>query len=322
MRRGGLILWMLAAPLPLAAQNISLTSPIGCDLQDVCFIQQYTDRDPTTGVQDFTCGALTYDGHKGTDFALPDWSMIADNIPVLAAADGVVAGVRNDMPDILQGQPGAPVIDGNDCGNGLVINHGDGWETQYCHMKRGSLAVQPGQRVTQGELLGNVGQSGRSEFAHLHLSVRHDGTVVDPFDADDSVTCGTAGDASLWSVSMPMRPGGLVSVGFSNAVPDFDTIRFGAADTAPLATNAPALVLWGYLFGGRDGDQIRIMIDGPDGPVFDDTQVLNRTQAQLFRAGGKRTPGGGWSAGDYIGTVMMIRDGDVLETLTKTIALD
>jgi D-3-phosphoglycerate dehydrogenase len=57
------------------------------------------------------------------------------------------------MPDTgLRGE-----IAGRECGNGVVIAHEDGWETQYCHMRRGSVAVQPGERVARGQTLGLVG---------------------------------------------------------------------------------------------------------------------------------------------------------------------
>ena len=61
------------------------------------------------------------------------------------------------------------------CGNGVVIRHADGWETQYCHLRRGSVQVAEGDRVEAGEPLGLVGMSGEANFPHVHLSVRRDG---------------------------------------------------------------------------------------------------------------------------------------------------
>ena len=68
-----------------AAGDFSLTFPIDCTLDDICFIQQFVDHDPTAGVHDFTCGALSYDGHKGTDFALPSRAAQRAGVNVLAA---------------------------------------------------------------------------------------------------------------------------------------------------------------------------------------------------------------------------------------------
>ena len=76
-----------AAPA-VSAQDIALSLPIDCDLGRDCFIQQYKDRDPGDGARDYTCNGLSYDGHSGTDFALPTRRDIARDVPVVAAAPG------------------------------------------------------------------------------------------------------------------------------------------------------------------------------------------------------------------------------------------
>ncbi|MBU2357993.1 MAG: M23 family metallopeptidase [Alphaproteobacteria bacterium] len=320
MRTAAITFLSLAATS--AAGDILLEPPIACDLTQTCYIQQGMDHDPGPGVQDFSCGTLSYDGHKGTDFALPSLAMQAAGVDVLASAPGTVHGVRNDMADILQGTPGAPDISDRECGNGLVVSHGDGWETQYCHMKQGSVVVQPGQTVAMGQVLGQVGLSGQTQFPHVHLSVRHDGAVIDPFAPDTLTTCGTAPARTLWNDPVPFPPGGLIAAGFSDAVPAFDAIKDGTAgrDTMPKA--APGLVLWGFAYGARSGDTLTLTIRGPQGEVFADTQTLDRTQAQLFRAGGRRTPSGGWPAGDYTGTVELRRDGTTLDVQTTQVVLN
>jgi murein DD-endopeptidase MepM/ murein hydrolase activator NlpD len=82
-------------------------------------------------------------------------------------------------------------------GNGVVIDHGNGWETQYCHLKQGSVQVVTGETVTTGTALGQIGQSGRAEFPHVHFAVRHEGAKIDPF-APEATACGAAGD-DLWA---------------------------------------------------------------------------------------------------------------------------
>lgn len=57
--------------VPVMAQDFSLGQPIDCALGDSCYIQNYVDHDPSPAASDFSCGVLTYDGYKGTDFALP-----------------------------------------------------------------------------------------------------------------------------------------------------------------------------------------------------------------------------------------------------------
>ncbi|WP_394153516.1 M23 family metallopeptidase [Loktanella salsilacus] len=304
------------------AGDILLIPPIDCDLTQTCYIQQTVDHDPGPGAQDFQCGSLSYDGHKGTDFALPTLAMQAAGVDVFAAASGTVRGVHDDMADVLQGSPGAPDVSSRECGNGIVVSHGDGWETQYCHLKQGSVTVQTGQIVTTGQVLGQVGLSGATQFPHVHLSVRKDGDVVDPFAPDAPNVCGDTPKKALWTTDVPFPAGGLILAGFSDAVPDYASIKAGTADQTRIAKTAPALVLWGLAFGGRSGDRMTLTIRGPKGVVFQDTQILERTQAQLFRAGGKRTPPGGWPAGDYTGTIELRRGDDLLDVRGTQVTLN
>ena len=304
-----------------AAGDIPLALPIDCDLGETCHIQQTVDHDPTTDASDFTCGLLTYDGHKGTDFALPSISAQKSGVNVLAAAPGTVRGVRDGMADILQNGPDAPDVSDRECGNGVVVSHGDGWETQYCHLANGSLAVKNGDTVAIGTVLGQVGLSGQTQFPHLHLSVRHNGNVVDPFDPDGMITCGAPPDETMWTDTIDFPAGGIIATGFSAGVPDYDDVKEGIAHAETLETT-DALVVWGYVFGGQIGDEISLTIDGPEGEVIDQTITLERNQSQLFRATGRRAPRRGWADGDYAGFVEMSRDGTIIDTSTTSVTLD
>ena len=251
----------LAIPLlaagPLAAQDLELDWPLDCQLGESCFVQQYVDRDPGPEAADFTCGPLSYDGHEGTDIALTDLAAQAAGVEVRAAAAGEVTGLRNDMPDALQTGPDAPDVVGRECGNGVVLRHPGGWETQYCHMERGSIAVAVGDPVAAGAPLGRVGLSGQTQFPHLHITVRRDGETIDPFEPAGDPACGATG-AGLWDEPVVYRAGGIIGAGFANAVPDYEAVKAGTAERA-VGVDDP-MVLWGYLFGGRSGDVVRIEI--------------------------------------------------------------
>jgi hypothetical protein len=310
---------ILSCATPAVAQEFSLTLPLDCILGDTCHIQQYADRDPGPDATDFTCGPLSYDTHSGTDFALPNLAAQTAGVNVLAAAAGEVIGIRDEMPDILQGTPGAPDVTDRECGNGVVLRHPHGWETQYCHMALGSIIVKPGDQLQQGAVLGHIGLSGQSQFPHVHLSVRQNGAEIDPFDPDQELTCGQAAPA-LWADPIAYVSGGLIAAGFSSAVPDYDAIKAGtAAET--LTPTSPGLVLWGFAFGGQAGDVTRISITGPHGEVITQDATLDRAQAQFFRASGKRMPAGGWPSGDYAGTVDLIRDHVVIDSITVALTL-
>jgi murein DD-endopeptidase MepM/ murein hydrolase activator NlpD len=95
--------------------------------------------------------------HAGLDFAAPQGT------PIYATADGVVK---------LSG-----FSDGG-YGNHVVINHGYGYETLYGHMVR--IKVRTGHRVKRGEVIGYVGNTGKSTGPHCHYEVHKNGQKLDP----------------------------------------------------------------------------------------------------------------------------------------------
>ena len=309
IRAAAIVTLALAQP----AGAFDLAFPVACDLGATCYIQQYPDHDPGPDAHDFTCGPLSYDGHDGTDIALPTRAAMAAGVAVLAASPGVVTGTRDGVADF------APVVPGKECGNGVVIDHGQGWQTQYCHLKQGSLQVRTGDKVETGTPLGQIGQSGMAEFPHLHLSVRRNGAELDPF-APEATTCGPA-DEDLWADPLPYQPGGLLAVGITDAVPDYEAIKAGL-ESPELPATAPALVVWAYLFGTQAGDALVFSLTGPEGAVVTERVVLEKTQALAFRAVGRKLRTAGWPAGAYQGEVALIRRGHDLgrRSLTITVA--
>ncbi len=318
MRTGLLALLSLAA-CPAASDPI-LGPPIDCTLGETCYIQQYVDRDPGEGARDFTCGTLSYDGHKGTDFAVPTLEAMRTGVNVIASAAGVVRGVRDGVEDRVYGPDNADAVKGRECGNGVVLVHEEGWETQYCHLKQGSVRVRSGDRVARGDILGQVGISGKAQFPHVHLSVRRDGAVVDPFDTGPDAACDQDG-TSLWQDPITYVPGGLIDAGFTDQVPEFDAVQEGTAATEHLPSDAAAIVLFVLAYGARAGDTLRLTIDGPDGRFMAQDMKLDRDQARLFRASGRRAGNGNWPEGTYSGEIILLREGQEIDRITTILTV-
>lgn len=95
--------------------------------------------------------------HAGLDFTAPQGT------PIYATANGVVRTAGNL---------------GNGFGNHVVISHGYGYETLYGHMFR--LKVRNGARVKRGEIIGWVGNTGKSTGPHCHYEVHKNGRPLDP----------------------------------------------------------------------------------------------------------------------------------------------
>lgn len=94
--------------------------------------------------------------HDGIDISAPAGS------EVLAAEDGEVI-----YSDFLRGY-----------GNCIIVRHTDGLATVYAHNQ--SNSVREGQRVRRGQVIGKVGDSGRTTGTNLHFEVREDNVAHDP----------------------------------------------------------------------------------------------------------------------------------------------
>lgn len=75
-----------------------------------------------------------------------------------------------------------------DCGLRVVVDHGGGLESRYCHLSR--IGTHVGAQVGSGEKIGEVGSTGNSTGPHLHLEVARNGTLTDPAPLI-GVSCGT-----------------------------------------------------------------------------------------------------------------------------------
>ncbi len=124
----------------------------------ICPIPGRTKRNITTGY-------YGYKGHTGVDFAC------SAGTTIVAVKSGTVVtstALRNSKGNYRS------------YGEYVVIDHHDGTMTLYAHMLSGSRAVGPGQTVSQGQPIGQVGSTGNSSGPHLHFEVRIGGKDVNP----------------------------------------------------------------------------------------------------------------------------------------------
>lgn len=294
------------------AQDIQLGLPIDCQLGKTCWVQQYVDHDPGRGVRDYACGAQTYDGHDGTDIRIQDTA--ERGIDVLAAAPGTVKAARGDMPDLLiRSNEDRSLVRNRECGNGVVVDHAGGWQTQYCHMRVGSLKVEPGEEVERGTHLGEVGYSGAAQFPHVHLTVRKDGKPIDPFSPDDATSgCGSHAQ-SLWapdaSAALAYRNGEVIGLGFAPEPVKVEALEEGALVGKTPTKDWPALVAYGWAINLEKGDAIKVTLDGPAGSLAENSATLDRNKAQYMLFAGRTRPQEGWPKGAYAARIAIVRNG-------------
>lgn len=100
---------------------------------------------------------------------------------VHAVADGPVVAVLDGMPEQVPGVDPTGLRLDEYGGNHVVQDIGDGNYAFYAHLKTGSVAVKPGDRLDTGQVLGQLGNSGNTDAPHLHFHVM-DGP--DPLKAD------------------------------------------------------------------------------------------------------------------------------------------
>ncbi len=128
-----------------------------------------------------------YDEHDGSDFILDGGfdAMDAGSATIIAAADGVVLETEDGHYDRCHADLATADVscDGYEMvANSVILEHETGHRTLYWHMMNGSVAVQEGQQVTRGTVLGVIGSSGYSSTPHLHFELQDaEGQAIDPF---------------------------------------------------------------------------------------------------------------------------------------------
>lgn len=232
-------------------------------------------------------------------------------VDVLAAAAGTVARMRDGVADVSVRTTGLAAVQGTECGNGVVVDHGGGWETQYCHMAQGSIRVKAGDQVQAGQPIGRVGLSGQTEYPHLHFTVRKGGVVVDPFDPAMGTSCQAS--APLWNAQtlgqLVYKQGAVLNTGFAAAPVQMEAVEAG--QIAPPTAASPALLAYVRAIALEAGDVQELTLRAPSGEVLASapSPALERPRAQHLMFVGKRLTGPAWPHGVYRATYVLKRKG-------------
>ena len=292
-----------------------LTFPVACTVGEDCWIARYVDHGQNDEARDYLCGNHTQKGHKGTDIAINDLGRMAAGVDVLAVRDGKVLRVREGVDDISVRRAGIDAVEGQECGNGIVLQHENGDESQYCHLKRGSVTVKSGDMVKAGDPVAKVGLSGETEFPHLHYMLRRDGEIIDPFDGSQMSDHCDASGPILWSHDIPYETLTLFDLQLSEAPPKDGAVWQVGQQT--LSRTSPAMVMTARAMFTEKGDTWHMRIKDPKGEIFvEQKAALDDDDQFYYRFIGRKRPEGGFTPGIWTGELVVKRGDDAEKKVT------
>jgi hypothetical protein len=122
--------------------------------------------------QEFAIDFMRFDDQRRLSVGDPS---VAQNYavygaPVLAVADATVVATSDHLPDQVPLAP-KPVTAKEADGSFIMLDLGDGRYANYAHLAPGSVTVKPGDRVTAGQQMARVGNTGQTGVPHLHFHV-------------------------------------------------------------------------------------------------------------------------------------------------------
>jgi len=309
-----------AQETPDIAPAPEMILPIDCELGWNCWLMNYVDHDSSKSAKDYRCNNQTYNGHKGTDFMIRNYRDMIGGVVVRATAAGEVLGVRDGMKDIDFRKRRIELVSKKACGNGVRIKHKNGWVTQYCHLRKNSVKVKKGDVVQSGDTLGFVGNSGKTQFPHLHFQVEYiaasskkrKGAIVDPFVGPVRNEACEASEHALFSEQvidgLEYKDVSIIDTGFAASAPKAEGLIQGLYDDETLSIRSPELFLWARILHVKKGDKVTFTMKGPDGDeILSYTNTIAKDQAYRSLHAGIRKPGFNWEDGVYRGFIKLSR---------------
>lgn len=234
-------------------------------------VSAFVDHNPASGqVLDYSGGARTYDGHRGTDYALwPfSWNKVdAGEVDVIAAVAGTIVAKADATPADHNCGSGS-----SDPWNYIALLHSDGRMTIYGHMRYQSLTHKVvGESVIQGEYLGKVASSGNSSGPHLHFEVRYgsfsNAEWVDPYSGVNSQP------ESLWISQLPYRDSAINKLSTHFSPPSTpDPCQPGIPNLQDAYTTPARIYFYAFYRDYQSALVTQLKIYRPDGSVYSSWQ--------------------------------------------------
>jgi len=314
--------------LPQPAEAQDAVFPLTCNPGVNCFILSYPDMDSAPdSAKDYTCGPSANDGDGSLRIGVASVETLRSGINVLATRDGKVLEIANDVPDLVIASKKDLKRGASLCGNAVILDHGLGMQSAYCHLRQGSITVQPGQRVKAGEKIGQVGQSGYATWPQLGFSIQSSGLFVDPVSSMSPIEgCGFKPRpiVPLPPAFTEYQPAAIVAMGFSTDNMAMNDIVLGRTTTMiTMDRMEMKMNLWGMVLGVHKGDEIEVRIRDPRGRSFEYRKILADKDLPRMPVNTSRARGySGWRQGIYVGEITLTREVEHREvSVTKTVQM-
>jgi hypothetical protein len=280
------------------AKAIELLFPVPCRLTETCWITNHVDLNTQRNVaEDYMCGQKASDGNLSTHISLAHRNAVKQNMPVIAAADGTITFAGDT---------------GGACGQRVLIDHVDGWETSYCHLNPETVQVQIGQDVQAGQILGTIGNSGQTPWPRLSFAVLRNGMIFDPFSGRTALEGCMAESKPLWrgDANPLYEPANMAGIGFAVGDIPGEAILNGLVPQATeIATNTPGLSLWGLMMNVREGDKITLRIETETGDILKQEDFTISQNQDFFPISFQVKRGRElWDEGVYRGIILLTRN--------------
>ena len=253
-----ILLFFVGIHIGMTAQTEQFGQPLEGQFGKDFVIVNYPDWG-TDSIIDHRCGNKTYTGHAGTDIVLRSFPQMDTGVHVIAADSGVVTFIQDGQFDRH-----TTSVPSRGFGNYVAIRHANNMYTYYAHMKKNSIIVKPGEIVSKGQVIGQVGSSGNSTDPHLHFEVWFDSLyLVDPF-------MGPCGNRSTLWIDEPEYDTTyhLWDKGLINYIPHIDSLRFRVGLTSEFNARDSIISFWNLQYGIRKGDSTKIKWITPQGDTW------------------------------------------------------